>query len=284
MINYYLLTKPGIVLGNLVTLVAGFLLGAHGIFSFTLFCATFLGLALVMGSACVFNNYIDRHIDRKMTRTQRRALAQGIISERRALIFASILGCLGFLMLFFFTNVLTLCIAALGFFIYVVLYSLWKCRTVYGTAIGSLAGAVPPVVGYCAASHTFDLGAAILFLIMVLWQMPHFFSIAMYRFEDYKAAAIPVLPIQQGIPKTKRRMVLYILGFLMACLMLTCFGYTGYLYLTVAALLGVAWLCLCLQGFKTQDDTKWARHMFRLSLMIITILSCVIPLDLVPTL
>jgi heme o synthase len=279
MINYYLLTKPGIVMGNLITVAAGFLLATQGAFNFWLFFATLLGLSLVMASACVFNNFIDRSVDQKMKRTQNRALVKELISGRNALVFASLIGLSGFLMLLYYTNFLTLTIAAVGFFVYVVLYSMWKCRTIYGTAIGSIAGAVPPVVGYCAVSNTFDMGAVILFAIMVLWQMPHFFSIALYHLHDYTAASIPVFPVKKGTYQTKKRMVIYILGFIMATLLLTVFHYTGYIYLILAITLGLAWLILCLKGFKSDNDQKWARHMFRLSLVVITILSLTIPFD-----
>ena len=140
-----------------------------------------------MASACVFNNYIDRQVDKKMERTKNRALVTGLISGRNAILFATLLGLIGNLILFLYTNLLTVFVAGLGFFVYVVLYSLWKCRTIYGTAIGSIAGAVPPVVGYCAVSNHFDAGALILFAMMVLWQMPHFFAIALLHFDDYAA-------------------------------------------------------------------------------------------------
>ena len=118
------------------------------------------------------------------------------------------LGLLGNFILFLYTNLLTVVVADIGFFVYVVLYSFWKCHTIYGTAIGSIAGAIPPVVGYCAVSNHFDIGALILFIMLVLWQMPHFFSIAMYHFNDYKAAEIPVLPVKKGALRTKIHMVL----------------------------------------------------------------------------
>ena len=280
MINYYLLTKPGIVVGNLVTVAAGFLLASKGTLNFSLFCATLLGLALVMASACVFNNYIDLPVDQKMKRTQNRALVQQLVSGRNAVLFAILLGLLGLSTLLYYTNLLTVAVATAGFFVYVILYSMWKCRTIYGTAIGSIAGAVPPVVGYCAVSNQFDMGAAILFAILVLWQMPHFFSIAMYHLEDYTAAAIPVLPVQKGSYKTKKHMVVYIVCFTLATLLLTLFHYTGYIYLTVAAILGCVWLLLCIKGFKSTNEQNWARDMFRLSLVIITILSFIIPFDL----
>lgn len=281
MINYYLLTKPGIIMGNLITVAAGFVLASNGLINFWLFFATLIGLAFVIASACVFNNYIDRQLDKKMERTKNRALVKGLISHRNALIFAVLLALLGNAILYTYTNILTLLIANIGFFIYVLLYSIWKSRTIYGTAIGSISGAVPPVVGYCAVSNQFDVGAIILFSIMILWQMPHFFSIAMYRLNDYASAAIPVLPVKKGMHRTKLHMVIYIIGFIGATILLTLFHYTGYIYLSIATLLGLSWLWLCLKGFKSSNDTVWARQMFRLSLIVITVLCITIPFDLV---
>ena len=280
MINYYLLTKPGIILGNLITLAAGFLLASKGKIDFLLFFATLIGLAFIMASACVFNNYIDRSIDKKMKRTQTRALVTGSISGQHAIIFAIGLGIIGNVILLLFTNLLTVFVAAAGFFVYVVLYSMWKCRTIYGTAIGSIAGAFPPVVGYCAVSNHFDLGALILFSMLILWQMPHFFSIAIYHFDDYKAAEIPVLPIKKGYFRTKIHMVIYILGFILVSMLLTLFHYTGYIYLIVTISLGIVWLGLCLKGFNSDNNQRWGCHMFRLSLVMITVVSFMIPFDI----
>lgn len=283
MINYYLLTKPGIILGNLFTVGAGFLLASKGIIDVGLFLATLLGLALIMASACVFNNYIDRSLDKKMSRTKDRALVTGLISGRNAIIFAVILGIIGNVILLKFTNTLTVCVAGIGFFVYVVLYSLWKSHTIYSTAIGSIAGAVPPIVGYCAVSNRFDLGALILFAMLVLWQMPHFFSIAIYHLKDYTAAKLPVLPIQKGIFKTKIHMLIYIIAFICVAALLTLFNYTGYVYLIVTTCIGLAWLALCLAGFKSQNDTLWSKYMFQLSLVLISAICLVIPFDLVIT-
>lgn len=281
MINYYLITKPGIVLGNLITVAAGFLLASNGSIDLGLFAATLLGLGLIMASACIFNNYIDRHLDEKMERTKHRALVKGLISPKKALAFATFLGILGHALLYFYTNLLTVLVAAFGFFVYVILYSLWKSRTIYGTAIGSVAGAVPPVVGYCAVKNEFDVGAMILFLMLVLWQMPHFFSIAIFHSEDYTAANIPVLPIKKGILRTQIHMVLYISAFLMTALMLTVYHYTGFIYLAITASASLTWLGLCLRGFRSEDPQKWGGSMFRLSLITITAICLVIPFDLV---
>lgn len=281
MINFYLLTKPGIILGNLITLAAGFLLASKGVVDFWLFLATLIGLTLTMASACVFNNYIDRQIDKKMERTKNRALVKKLISGKHAVLFAIFLGVCGALILMFFTNLLTVFVASFGFFVYVVLYSLWKGRTIYGTAIGSVAGAIPPVVGYCAVSNRFDAGALILFAMLVLWQMPHFFAIALYHFDDYVAAQIPVLPIKKGKLRTKIHMILYVLAFIFTATLLTFFNYTGYTYLIVVASVGIMWLGLCVRGFKSTNDQLWGRNMFRLSLLIIATISFVIPFDII---
>lgn len=269
--TYYLVTKPGIIMGNLITTVAGFALASAGFFDLLLFSSMFVGLGLVIASACVFNNYIDRVADAKMKRTKNRAMASGAISEHGALWFAITLAFLGFFLLGKFTNTVAVATAFVGFFIYVGLYSFWKYKTSLATLVGSIAGAVPPVVGYAAATGVFDARAAILFLFLVLWQMPHFYSIAIYRMEDYAAANIPVLPIAKGVEATKRQMAYYILGFMAAQAML--FAPMGMWYLLFSSTLSIAWGALSLKGFTDFDERTWARNMFLLSLVVITALS-----------
>lgn len=279
MINYYLITKPGIVLGNLLTFAAGFLLGTRGAFDLKLFIITFIGLGLIMASACIFNNYIDRERDRKMSRTQTRALVNGSMSVKTAITYGVILGIAGFALLSLFTNQLALLTAVAGFIIYVLIYSLWKSRTVYGTAIGSLAGAVPPVVGYAAASGTIDLAALLLFTLLVLWQMPHFFAIALMHLDDYKNAGVPVLPLVHGIRRTKIHMAIYILLFIGVSILFTVLGYTGNAFLALTGLLGLSWLFLSLKGFDQQDDFTWSKRMFQISLVVIGAICIIMPFD-----
>ncbi|MBS0652479.1 MAG: protoheme IX farnesyltransferase [Verrucomicrobia bacterium] len=278
--SYCLLTKPGIILGNVITTAGGFALASKGHIDFLLFLATMVGLSFVIGSACAFNNYIDREADLKMSRTKNRALARGDISGKNALIFAVAIGALGATVLGMFTNLRTLSVALFGFLVYVVLYSFSKYRSVHGTLIGSIAGAVPPVVGYCAVSNKLDAPAWILFAIIVMWQMPHFFAIAIYRMEDYVKAGIPVLPVQKGMVQTKLQMVLYIIGFIATSSLLPLFDYTGNAYFFIVLLLGAAWLLLGLQGFKSSNDTRWARKMFVFSLLIIMAQFVSIPFSL----
>jgi heme o synthase len=276
--TYVRLTKPGIILGNAITASAGFMLASKGHFSPWLFVAAIAGLSLIVAAGCVFNNYMDRHTDKKMTRTQTRALAAGTIPVKNALTFAIILGCAGSTLLALI-NFLTLYIAFAGFVIYVFFYGLLKYRTMYGTEIGSIAGAVPPVVGYCAASQHLDGGALLLFLIIALWQMPHFFAIALFRSKEYAAASIPVLPLVKGVNRTKIRMVFYTLSFIASTILLTIFGYTGYAYLSVTLLFGLMWLILCLKGFQAPSNERWAHKMFRFSLIVVTFLCLMITLD-----
>lgn len=228
-----------------------------------------VGVSLVMGSACVFNNYIDRDIDDAMARTKGRALVTGEISGRSALIYAMILGLVGTLLLAIFANALTAAIALFGHFAYVVIYGIAKRKTVHGTVVGSISGAIPPVVGYVAATNNIDTVAILLFAIMTFWQMPHFYAIAVFRLHDYKRAGIPVLPIVKGIRETKDQVLLYIIGFIVTASLLTILGYTGYVYLGVIVLLGIRWLQLAIQGYSAPDDALWARQVFRFSLYVL---------------
>jgi protoheme IX farnesyltransferase len=159
-------------------------------------------------------------------------------------------------------------------------YSLYlKRNSVYGTLIGSLAGAAPPLAGYCAVSGRFDLGALILLSIFSLWQMPHCYAIAIFRRDDYAAAAIPVLPVKQAMPAVKKHILGYILAYIAATLMLAFGGYTGYSYLAVAAALGLFWLYLAWSGYKTTNERLWAKKLFVFSILNIFALSVMMSID-----
>ncbi len=278
--HYYVLTKPGIVYGNAITAAAGFFLASKGHLDLGLFAAAVAGISLVIASACVINNYIDRHIDDKMARTKNRALVSGKISVAHALIFATCLGLAGFALLMFGANLLAAFITFIGFFFYVVMYSIWKRRSVHGTIVGSISGAVPITAGYCAVTGRFDTGALLLFLILVVWQMPHFYAIAIYRQKDYAAAGIPVLPIKAGLPATKRQMLVYIVVFICLTILLAAFGYGGWIYLIVMLGVGLLWLKRCLDGFKKgTNDPLWARRLFKFSLIVLMTFSATISLN-----
>ncbi|NIG98449.1 MAG: protoheme IX farnesyltransferase [Serratia symbiotica] len=281
MIQQYLeVTKPGIIFGNLISCVGGFLLASKGSIDYPLFLVTLLGVSLVVASGCVFNNYIDRDIDKKMERTKNRVLVRGLIAPSATLVYATFLGIAGLALLYISANPLTMWLAAMGFVVYVGVYSLYtKRHSVYGTLIGSLSGAAPPVIGYCAVTNELDTGALILMAIFSLWQMPHSYAIAIFRFKDYQAANIPVLPVVKGISVAKNHITVYILAFMIATLMLTLSGYAGYKYLLVAAAVSAQWLRMALRGYKTENDGIWARKLFVFSIVAIISLSVMMSID-----
>lgn len=278
--DYFLITKPGIIFGNAITVVAGFFLASKGNINYLLLCATLVGLSFVVASGCVFNNTIDRDIDMLMERTKNRAIANGRIPLRVAISYATILGAVGLTILLLATNLLTSLAALFGLLIYVAVYSMWlKRKSTYGTIVGSISGAIPPVVGYLAVSNTIDSGAIILFLILVAWQMTHSFAIAIYRIDDYKAAAIPVLPVEKGFFLTKIHMTIYVILFIIATSLLFVFGFAGQLFFVLMILFGLLWLGSCLRGFGKIDNMIWARNVFIFSIIIIVLFCVLIVLD-----
>jgi protoheme IX farnesyltransferase len=278
--HYLLLTKPGIVLGNLVSAAAGLFLAFRGRIDATLLLSTLAGMSLVIASACVFNNWIDRNTDRRMARTRNRPLARGLISPKTAVSYGAFLGLAGTALLWAATNRLSVAIVLAGFAIYVGPYSLYlKRHSVYATLIGSLAGASPPLAGYCAVSNCFDLGAVILLLIFSLWQMPHSYAIAIFRYEDYVSAAIPVLPVKRGVSVAKKHLVAYMVAFVGATLMLSFGGYTGYGYLAIAASTGLSWLHMAWSGYATLSDRVWARKLFVSSIVTVNVIAVMMAID-----
>lgn len=267
--TYYSITKPGIIFGNVVTAAAGFLLASRGIIDVQLFWAAIIGLSLIIASACVCNNTIDRRADAQMKRTKQRALARRLIDPRRAIQYASVLGLSGAFILLRYTSTVAFLAATAGFFIYVFAYSYSKYHSPYATWIGSLAGACPPVAGYTAVSGSMDGAALLLFFIVAAWQMPHFFAISIYRLEDYEAASIPVLPRIQGMLATKVHMLLYIVLFLVFSVLLPFYGYVGYGYLLLTLPLGLYWAYLAMRGFTCDNHVLWAKKMFFFSLAVV---------------
>jgi heme o synthase len=257
----------------------GFLLASNGSVDQRLLAATLIGIAGVVASACVANNIIDRRMDAKMDRTKKRALVSGKISPAQATVFAVVLGAVGFGSLFLFTNSIALFIAALGWYFYVVVYGIWKRQSVHGTLVGTISGSIPPVVGYTAVTGFVDVTAMLIFLAMVFWQMTHFYSIAIFRLKDYKAAGIPVLPAVKGIDFTKNQILLYGSAFVATVLALSVFGNTGYAFAIVLMAFGFVWLYRGLLGISSKDDIAWARGMFGYSLIVLMAFSILLSIN-----
>ncbi|OTG78758.1 protoheme IX farnesyltransferase [Acinetobacter terrae] len=272
--NYLFLTKPGILFGNFVTTLGGYFLAAQGSVDFLLLLITLLGTTLVVASGCVVNNVIDQDIDQKMQRTQNRAMVKKSISVPVALVYSLVLGVIGFSILWFWVNAYAFLFAVIGFVVYVVFYSLWTKRTtIHQTVIGSISGASPPVIGYTAVSHEFDLAALLIFIGYALWQMPHSWAIAIYRFDDYKNAGIPILPVARSILRTKIESLIYVVLFTITMNALFVYGYVNWLYLVILNALCIYWFYIGVLGFKTENDQLWAKRFFLFSVILITIIS-----------
>ncbi|HEX7633269.1 MAG TPA: heme o synthase [Candidatus Saccharimonadales bacterium] len=273
--TYRQLTKPGIIRGNVLAAADGFLLACaqHHTFNLALFWFLIEGTTLVIASACVFNNVIDRGIDTRMARTKKRALVTGRVSVRNALIYGSVLGLSGFYILAAYTNMLVLAVGAAAFCMYVVVYGYFKRRTYWGTLVGCVPGALPPVAGYVAVSGRFDVAAVLLFLILVFWQMPHFYSIALFRRKEYKAAGLPVFPVVHSARATKMQILGFIPVFVLLNIGLTVGGYTGVVYVIIMSTLGALWFWKGFSTFGTASDYAWGKSMFLFSLIMISTLS-----------
>lgn len=276
--DYYRLCKPGIIYGNMLTAVAGFLLAARGDIDWTALGGLTVGLALVIAAACVSNNILDRRLDAKMKRTRTRALVSGRISPLQAVWFAGALLTTGSILLAVMTNLLALTVALAGYILYVVVYGAAKRASVYGTEAGSLSGAAPIVAGYVASSGQFDGGALLVFLVLVAWQMPHFYAIALYRSPDYKAAALPVLPNIKGEQLTKRRSIIYIIGLTFVITAMTVSSYTGVTFLLLMHAALAYWLYVAYR-YRAMSGALWGRKMFTSSLTVLLAFSLLISAD-----
>lgn len=193
MINdYYELAKPRMVFANVAVAAAAFVFGSSPQFEWHTFASMCAGLFGIIASACVYNNIADRALDRHMERTKKRALAEGRVGVAVAHFYAAILLGAGSALLYMYTPTPTLLFALLGFAFYVLLYTPLKPKTPYALYVGAVAGAVPPLVGYTAATHTLDWYALGLFVFMFAWQVPHFLAISRFRFDEYRAAGVPL--------------------------------------------------------------------------------------------
>lgn len=274
------LTKPGIVAGNLITALGGALLAGGGTVAPGALLAILAGVALVVASGCVCNNVIDRDIDGRMARTRERVLASGRLAPGPALTYAALLGAAGLSLLAWQGGLLSGALGALGWGVYVGVYSLWlKRRSVHATLVGSLAGAMPPVIGYCAVAGRWDGAAWLLLLAFCLWQLPHSHAIAILRLDDYRSAGIPVLPRVRGTAAAQAAIVGQIPAFTLAAAGLGWMGYAGAGYLAVTLLAGAAWWLSALSGWRSEPPVRWARRQFLGSILVVVALSTMLALD-----
>lgn len=265
--NYYSALKPERTYANVMTTAAGFLFASKWNINWVLLLSTIIGTTCVVMSACAVNNCTDRTLDGRMPRTKKRPTVTGEVPVKYLAILAAVLGVAGFSLLILKVNLITALLGVVGYIDYVVLYAWTKRTTPWSTLVGTISGAVPVMAGYTAITGRFDITALSLGLVMLFWQMPHFYSIGIFRLADYKAGGLPIWPVRYGVRNTQRWIVAYTLLYLLAVALLVYKGSTGLVFTTVIGCMGLYWVWRGLSGFKSQDPKLWARSMFGFSLI-----------------
>jgi protoheme IX farnesyltransferase len=277
--DYVTLTKPRIMTLLLLTGAAGMVVGARGLPGAGAFAVTMLGLALACGGASALNHVLDRDIDRLMPRTGARPVAGERVTPARAVEFGLALSAFSFVLLASLVNVLTAVLALVGNRFSVLVDPRWLTRTTpQHLVIGGAAGAVPPLVGWAAATGNLTVPALFLFLIVFFWTPPHFWALALLLKRDYEAARIPMLPVVRGERETARQIVWYSLVLVGVTLLPFAWRTVGVVYLAAAVLLGAAFLRLAWR-LRRETTPARARALFRFSLLYLALLFALMALD-----
>lgn len=272
------LTKPAITRMCLVTTAGGLLL-APGNPSAATIIAALLGTTLAVSGANAANMWWERDIDAQMARTRRRPLPAGRMMPSTALWAALVLSALSVPVLAIWTNLLTAVLAALAIASYVFVYTPLKTRTPLALVIGAVPGAVPPLLGWTAVTGSVDAGAIFLFLILLMWQVPHFIAISLFRKQEYARAGIKVVPIARGDAIAKIQAVVWALMLVPTSLMLTLVGVAGFFYLASALILGMAFAGWAFTGLSDEAGPRWARGYFFASLVYLPALTAALVID-----
>ncbi|CAH1211678.1 MULTISPECIES: heme o synthase [Paenibacillus] len=260
------LTKPRLLRLNVFAVVVGYWVASKWDIDWLSLLMVIIGSTLVIASACVINNYWDRELDQKMERTKKRIEYINHLNPGFVLGYGLVLGLAGFAVLYVLVHPLSAWLALGGWFAYIVVYTIWlKRSSTWSTSLGGIAGAMPPVIGYCTVTEQVDAGAWLLFALLFLWQPPHFWSLGIRRVEEYRAAGFPLLPVVKGIKRTKIQMIPYVLLLLPAVILLYHYDYVGIVFLIVSTVGGLIWLVHTLSGLRSQDDEKWAKTNFLIS-------------------
>lgn len=267
--------KTGIIKSNLIPMISALMLALYTyelsfVENIPNLIFALIGSALIIGAAGTFNNLYDRDIDAIMPRTQSRPTVTGELNTKTILIVAIILLVVG-LVILLLTTPLAAFLGLLGVFFYVVPYTMWtKRRTIWNTEVGSISGAMPPLIGWAAvAPDIWHPAAWALFIIMVIWQMPHFYAIAIRKKDDYAVAHIPMLPVVKGERRTYIQSNIYLILLMFTSLLFLPLS----VGLTLASIiLGGIWLWISFVGYRQMDGKKWANKMFGYSLVYMTVL------------
>jgi len=262
------LTKGKVLIANVFPIIATFLIAlAYANVSFLevwdKFIFMIIGSTLVVSGALIFNNWYEVDLDEKMERTQQRPTVTGNLTMQTVLTLAILSTIIGHVILFF-TSLEAFAYAFIGWFTYVVLYTFWtKRRYTLNTVVGSVSGAVTPLIGWAVIAPAYHIVPIVLFILLFLWQIPHTFAIAMRRHDDYKAAGVPMLPVVYGFDMTKRQNAVYVACLLPLPFFLVSLGTT---FVVVTTILNVIWLVYSIRGVFKNNDIKYADTVFYYSL------------------
>jgi heme o synthase len=277
--DYLELCKPRVVLLMLLTVLVGMFLAAPGWVPLSTIIAAVGGIACAASSAAAINHLVDKRIDAIMTRTSKRPVARGRVSVKQAVYFASLLGVIGLAILTCFVNTLTAILTFVTLIGYAGIYTGYlKRATPQNIVIGGLAGAAPPLLGWTAVTNHLDGHALLLVLIIFTWTPPHFWALAIYRFEEYRNAEIPMLPVTHGIAFTKLNVLLYTILLLVVSVLPFIVGMSGWLYLVGALILGGRFLYWSIALYQS-DKPIIAMRTFRFSIVYLMILFVFLLID-----
>ena len=279
--DFLTLTKPIVVLLLLVTTYAGMVVGGKAWPSLSLTFWTLVGGFMAAGGSSAINQYIDRDLDKNMQRTQKRPLAAGRMTPAEGLAFGLALSVLSFYIYAGFVNLLAAVLSLAGIIYYVVLYSiLLKKATVQNIVIGGGAGAIPPLVGWAAATGSLNIPALFLFAIVFMWTPPHFWALAIVRRKDYARAGVPMMPVVRGEKETRWQILIYTIELVAVTLLMPVFKFTGTIYLVSAIALGL-WLIYTAWQVWRKEGNKIAWKMYRYSSMYLAFIFLALMVDAV---
>jgi protoheme IX farnesyltransferase len=279
--DFFALSKPIIVALLLVTTYSGLVAGSKAFPSASLTFWTLLGGALAAAGSSALNQYIDRELDKNMQRTAKRPLADGRLTAAEGLSYGLALSLISYYVMAGFVNFLAALLSLAGIFYYVIFYSVMlKKATVQNIVIGGGAGAIPPMVGWAAATGELGLAPWILFAIVFFWTPPHFWALAIVRMKDYARAGVPMMPVVQGEEKTRRHILVYTIELIAVTLLLPLFNLAGTVYLISALVLGGFLLYAAWRVF-TVGGNKVAWTMYRWSSMYLAFIFLAIMVDAV---
>jgi protoheme IX farnesyltransferase len=270
--QFYALTKPRVVQLIVFCAVIGMLLAEPGLPDWRSALFATAGIWLVAAAAAAFNCLVEQRIDAKMARTAWRPTAKGELTTRQTLAFSALLGALGSALLWVFVNPLTMWLTFATFVGYAVVYTLvLKPLTPQNIVIGGASGAMPPVLGWAAMRGEVGPEALMLCLIIFLWTPPHFWSLALYRAEDYRRSGLPMLPVTHGNEFTRLQVLLYTLVLFAGSLLPFVYGMSGWLYLAAAVLLGAVFIGHAV-ALRHRYSDRLARKTFRYSILYLSLL------------